>query len=266
LVGALNFTITGNKILNLINGKGIYLDEATVYNPNSVQSGYGVISNNIIIDLFDDEGIRVRLDGFVNNLPCVISDNFVDIVNSTTSSINAQGCIVSNNIIKGGLTNLVAVDCVVSGNTFANTSTQVDAGIKLFGNTSFTGNVASNWNNFIQVRADFDGTLSGNSISTTSTQRVVTVTTGAEGTISGNNLTNSGSGGLITQLDGKLSVDQFSSAQLVRQTRSAAPTTGTWQRGDIIYNVNPSASGNIGWVCVTAGTSGTWKTFGSIEA
>ena len=43
-----------------------------------------------------------------------------------------------------------------------------------------------------------------------------------------------------------------------------APTSGTWARGDIVWNTQPSASGNIGWVCTVAGTPGTWKTFGTI--
>jgi len=46
----------------------------------------------------------------------------------------------------------------------------------------------------------------------------------------------------------------------------AAPTILTWTRGDIVYNEEPSASGSIGFVCVTAGTPGTWKTFGAISA
>ena len=48
--------------------------------------------------------------------------------------------------------------------------------------------------------------------------------------------------------------------------RSSAPTTGTWAVGDKVYNSVPSASGNIGWVCVTAGTPGTWKSYGTISA
>lgn len=47
---------------------------------------------------------------------------------------------------------------------------------------------------------------------------------------------------------------------------SAAPTVGTWKVGDIVYDTTPSASGNIGWVCVTAGSPGTWKSFGTISA
>lgn len=47
---------------------------------------------------------------------------------------------------------------------------------------------------------------------------------------------------------------------------SSVPASGTYKVGDIIFNSAPAASGFIGWVCVTAGTPGTWKTFGSISA
>jgi hypothetical protein len=47
---------------------------------------------------------------------------------------------------------------------------------------------------------------------------------------------------------------------------TAAPGSGTYKRGDIVWNTSPSASGFIGWTCVTAGTPGTWKTFGAISA
>lgn len=45
-----------------------------------------------------------------------------------------------------------------------------------------------------------------------------------------------------------------------------APTVGTWAVGDIIQHSVPAAGGNFGWVCTTAGTPGTWKTFGAISA
>ena len=47
---------------------------------------------------------------------------------------------------------------------------------------------------------------------------------------------------------------------------TTAPTTGIWAKGDICWNTAPSAAGYIGWVCTVAGTSGTWKGFGLIEA
>jgi parallel beta-helix repeat protein len=46
--------------------------------------------------------------------------------------------------------------------------------------------------------------------------------------------------------------------------RSAAPGAGTWSVGDRVTFLAPSAGGNIGAVCVTAGAPGTWKTFGGI--
>lgn len=46
---------------------------------------------------------------------------------------------------------------------------------------------------------------------------------------------------------------------------TAAPTTGTWARGDRVINQSPAAGGYIGWVCVQAGTPGVWKPYGKIE-
>lgn len=47
---------------------------------------------------------------------------------------------------------------------------------------------------------------------------------------------------------------------------TAAPTTGTYEAGDWIKNSSPSAGGWFGFICVTAGSPGTWKGFGAIEA
>lgn len=46
---------------------------------------------------------------------------------------------------------------------------------------------------------------------------------------------------------------------------SAAPSTGAHVAGEIVWNSAPTSSGFIGFVCVTAGTPGTWKTFGVIS-
>lgn len=47
---------------------------------------------------------------------------------------------------------------------------------------------------------------------------------------------------------------------------AAAPASGSWAVGEIVWNNAPAASGFIGWVCTTAGTPGTWKTWGVISA
>jgi hypothetical protein len=43
---------------------------------------------------------------------------------------------------------------------------------------------------------------------------------------------------------------------------SAAPTTGTWPLGTIVYNSAPAPGLPTGWTCIVAGTPGTWKSFG----
>ncbi len=48
--------------------------------------------------------------------------------------------------------------------------------------------------------------------------------------------------------------------------QSAAPSSGSHAVGEIVYNDAPTAGGYVGWVCVTAGTPGTWKGFGAIES
>ena len=45
---------------------------------------------------------------------------------------------------------------------------------------------------------------------------------------------------------------------------SAAPVSGAYLLGDRVWNSAPEAGGNVGWVCIAAGSPGTWKPFGSI--
>ncbi|MCJ8334948.1 MAG: glycoside hydrolase family 55 protein [Epibacterium sp.] len=47
---------------------------------------------------------------------------------------------------------------------------------------------------------------------------------------------------------------------------ASPPASGAYLVGDKVVNTQPAASGNIGWVCTTAGSPGTWKTYGSIAA
>lgn len=45
---------------------------------------------------------------------------------------------------------------------------------------------------------------------------------------------------------------------------AAAPASGRYEQGDIIWNTAPASGGYIGWSCVTGGSPGTWKGFGAI--
>ena len=46
----------------------------------------------------------------------------------------------------------------------------------------------------------------------------------------------------------------------------AAPGTGTWKKGDIVFSTVTAAGGAPGWVCTTAGAPGTWKAMANVAA
>ncbi len=47
---------------------------------------------------------------------------------------------------------------------------------------------------------------------------------------------------------------------------TAAPTSGTYVQGDMMFNSTPSAGGPLGWMCVAGGTPGSWKAMGNLAA
>lgn len=46
---------------------------------------------------------------------------------------------------------------------------------------------------------------------------------------------------------------------------NAAPTSGDYLEGEIVWNVQPRAGKYIGWVCTQTGNPGNWSGFGKIE-
>jgi len=48
-------------------------------------------------------------------------------------------------------------------------------------------------------------------------------------------------------------------------SRLSAPSSGTHLQGEVVFNANAIAGDFVGWVCVAAGTPGTWKAFGAIQ-
>jgi len=47
---------------------------------------------------------------------------------------------------------------------------------------------------------------------------------------------------------------------------TSAPTSGYWERGDICWNLEPSAGGPPAWQCVSSGRPGTWKAFPNLAS
>jgi hypothetical protein len=43
------------------------------------------------------------------------------------------------------------------------------------------------------------------------------------------------------------------------------PSSGSYVKGDIVWNANPQPGGYVGWICVREGTPGEWKPFATIS-
>ncbi len=64
--------------------------------------------------------------------------------------------------------------------------------------------------------------------------------------------------------------EEFGPLGNIRRYGTAAPSVagdGTFKVGDQVINTVPAGGGAtyIGWVCITAGTPGSWKGFGLIQ-
>jgi hypothetical protein len=64
----------------------------------------------------------------------------------------------------------------------------------------------------------------------------------------------------------KLTVDGPISFQRKKfETGNSIPISGSYNKGDIIWNDDPKPTSFIGWVCITPGTPGIWAPFGAIS-
>jgi hypothetical protein len=51
----------------------------------------------------------------------------------------------------------------------------------------------------------------------------------------------------------------------IHQYDERSPVSGTYSQGDIVWNTKPAKGSVLGWVCVKAGSPGTWSDFVSID-
>lgn len=173
--------------------------------------------------------------------PITISDNIM--IDGVVEPMQIEGgadYLISNNYIKPAIGKWAIIaeqidDSVISGNLIDGAATSV-------------------------YGIDIDGTSSGNFVTgnTLTNSLVIGVRTSA--TTSNNTVTNNFEN--IPSNGGTRNV--FRSKR--ESEGAAAPTTGTWAQGDIVWNTSVAASGTVGWVCTADGTPGTWKTFGTVAA
>ena len=51
----------------------------------------------------------------------------------------------------------------------------------------------------------------------------------------------------------------------LHQYLNAPPENGTYEKGSVVWNTDPEVGLCVGWVCVRAGTPGSWMPFGEIK-
>jgi hypothetical protein len=56
---------------------------------------------------------------------------------------------------------------------------------------------------------------------------------------------------------------QFANKKFV--TGAAIPTSGSFSKGDICWNSNPTVDNYVGWICIDGGAPGQWLPFGGIS-
>lgn len=202
-----------------------------------------------------------------------IRDNVLKFIPDTGTS--QTGGIVISDVSGGGVISSAGVIAnnylyVVGANTLTD-------GIKL----DSTLNSVRNWkivSNSVgaQTSADTVSAVITNGINLAGNGLNNTVDSNTLGCASSGSVTNGivvGSGQTLTLLTnnralftvGTLITDNGVATQNYSYVTSI-PTTGTWVRGNIAWDINPSSGGYIGWVCTASGTPGTWKTFGAISA
>lgn len=232
LITPKDITISNCIIKNSLN-TGIYLQGLAADLIKNV-----TILNNVINTTTTSDGISLRQCDNINVVGNVIRNSKrigIEIINTDNSVIN-------NNIL---CNNFAELYCGTRGSTHAKNNT-------ISNNTIFTTDDynSNNPNN------------SGIFINTISTNTILL----------NNNVYNHLSYNFLIRGSSNKSILQSLNNKTTNFTRNILygdnyPTTVTDSEvGDICLNINATAGGNIGWVCVTAGTPGTWKAFGTISA
>lgn len=289
--GSFDFTVTGNTIDGI--GDAIMVSDGQ----GNQTTGYGVISGNTVRAA--NKGIRI-----LDSRDVLISGNDIEANAGTTpTGIRIESAAdpyivnvsVTGNLIKSTLVGVrtytategTYTNVVFSGNAVLAigdlTGTANSMGLYAeSGAIRILNNTATGFEDGIRSASD-SAIVAFNQVSG---NKYGVHLTAAGNSVAGNLTSGNGSGGLkvdeaaatfATKILSNAFADSESSTagalyhdnylgSIRRATGTAAPVAGAWVRGDTVYNTTPSAEGYVGWVCTAAGTPGTWKGFGAIEA
>lgn len=232
---------------NTCSGRG-GIGYAVGYSGHTAGDSYVTISNNTSSGV----NVCVAVGGSVGleNTDICITGNIASNCATTgrfspITVIYVNGGAVSNNVVDGGnnaniVNGIIALSCesvYISGNSISNIPNGYGIVLDTSVNCVVTNNTCSNINSYDYRSV---GTCTGSRIERNTADKSV-VSIGAD----------------VATINNSWQAVQFG---------SAAPVSGTYIRGAVVYDIAPAAGGTLGWVCVASGTPGTWKTFGAISA
>jgi len=274
------YSITGNVVKNT-NTYGIGVVGNSGSTPTTVVDI--TITGNTVDSCVGPDIVNTGAGIYVRYAKDVtITGNTITNMNGTGNALHgiavrdSVDCLVSSNTIRdctGVGVYMVPIDnaAIVSSNHISDT---LSYGIQVTGTSAADVTVTNN--NVTNVVTYGVLVLSGLRLYTVTGNTFNTITGSGRGVyvpatrtaaiITGNTATGVAAPTFINSPSGDVSEFANSWNATHYYQNAAAPTTGTWKAGDIAWDLTPSAAGRIGWVCVTAGTPGTWKAFGAIDA
>lgn len=242
-------------------------------------TAYSISSYSVELDSFTGGGQYV-----FNGCTFTGSDGFYLSSTAATDSLsffgcNFEQCVTTDMVISGTVSGLTIFGCRSEGLDGATSFLINPSGANYVNGITITGCTwSTDFGNAYPV--DFSGLVKGFSITGNYARYVgflgfVRLNGGGEaGVISGNYCENAPVDKIVsTPRAGVVSYSNYNSSGamtdynglVVTGRAAAAPTTGTYAVGSIVYNTAPASAGYIGFVCTVAGTPGTWKTFGLIS-
>lgn len=244
---------SGQNGITVRNASGNYINSLTIkdnslvngiINVKDVNTEYLELTNNDCLKA-PDYGIQVSENASPN-----FTTNFWNISGNKVKKSRLGGITIG-----GKATNTTTLIC--EGNTSINNA-QTTTGSSSTDSSIFISNISDCF---------FHNNICGDNQGSPTQQRVWAfsgITNLYEG-INFNIKRDSLSATTYSSVTNELGYFTYKASNVVRYS-AAAPASGAWKAGDRYYDDSPSAAGKIGGVCVTAGSPGTWKDFGAIDA
>lgn len=287
-------TIIGNKVYGYVN----YAGESNMSYGGAIVigdgNGKGRAGENLLIEsnVMDFRGVYqtlrtvdgIRIYSAVNNATVIgnhalgMPGSFFYRGSSSSGTDDVMNLKISNNTFiggrlssgSGGRTGIIEITPRAGSNAVYRNITIQD--------NTLTNEDGGAYDNVIFIRGPLENransvTVKGNKFGG-STWRVIQMSAGNfnECVVINNEFLSSGDTPTQILLSGDFATapvtypNVFAGHGVGRASAGSVPTSGTYRVGHIVWNTYPTPGGVVGWICTTAGTPGTWKTFGAISA